>query len=434
MPKDDSAWIPAESAEWHDNKTGLWFDWKQIDHSSPREMEPSERKKGVKITCTEKMLIYPTSVQKTILLGWFEDFKKMYNIANEYLDKLLMSQVHNVPKLPIAEALRHLNFKELRSGPLKEKRDALLSSSTINAHMVDQAICHCVAKYKTCLANLKNRHCRQFRIKNWIGEKRNEILILESQEFSRSRNAICSTKLGDMKSERPLSEVKTTSTLVYDRYLKKWVLMIPVKREGLKITSKSPDKRCGCDPGIRTFMTVYSEEAVHEFANDPGSTFKKYYDKQDQLKSHLHQGKMNKKQYMKAFTRSSDKLTHIVTDMHWKVSKTLCMKYDKITIGKLGSQSIISNKNKNQLAKITKRVSNTLSHYKFREKLLHQARKYGSIVDEKDEYMTTKTCSTCHNVNEVGKSKIYRCKFCRIVVGRDVNAARNICNGIPTRK
>jgi hypothetical protein len=51
--------------------------------------------------------------------------------------------------------------------------------------------------------------------------------------------------------------------------------------------------------------------------------------------------------------------------------------------------------------------------------------KYGANVKVVNEYLTTKTCSQCGQINELGPSKIHSCK-CGMVSGRDENAAKNI--------
>lgn len=68
----------------------------------------------------------------------------------------------------------------------------------------------------------------------------------------------------------------------------------------------------------------------------------------------------------------------------------------------------------------------TLSHYKFRERLINQAEKYGTNIEVVSEYLTTKTCSKCKKKNEVGAKKIYKCTNCGLKVDRDINAAKNI--------
>ena len=70
---------------------------------------------------------------------------------------------------------------------------------------------------------------------------------------------------------------------------------------------------------------------------------------------------------------------------------------------------------------------NLLSHYKFKEKLIHQGKKYNSNIHIVTEEYTTKTCGKCGNLNHfIGSSKMFWCLKCNIEMERDYQAARNI--------
>jgi transposase len=57
------------------------------------------------------------------------------------------------------------------------------------------------------------------------------------------------------------------------------------------------------------------------------------------------------------------------------------------------------------------------------------AKKYKSNIKDINEYMTSKTCYNCQNVdNELGSKKIYKCCKCCIEIDRDINASINIYN------
>jgi len=43
-----------------------------------------------------------------------------------------------------------------------------------------------------------------------------------------------------------------------------------------------------------------------------------------------------------------------------------------------------------------------------------------------DESYTSKTCTRCGQINNVGASERYECERCRIKIDRDVNGSRNI--------
>ena len=47
------------------------------------------------------------------------------------------------------------------------------------------------------------------------------------------------------------------------------------------------------------------------------------------------------------------------------------------------------------------------------------------IITPKD-YPSTKKCSVCGCINEVGKSRTYKCKKCGNIMDRDVNASMNL--------
>ena len=67
------------------------------------------------------------------------------------------------------------------------------------------------------------------------------------------------------------------------------------------------------------------------------------------------------------------------------------------------------------------------AHYKFKEKLIHQGKKYNSNIHIVTEEYTTKTCGKCGNLNHfIGSSKMFWCLKCNIEMERDYQAARNI--------
>ena len=72
----------------------------------------------------------------------------------------------------------------------------------------------------------------------------------------------------------------------------------------------------------------------------------------------------------------------------------------------------------------------TLSHYKFRQRLLNKSREYPwCTVSIVNEAYTSKTCGRCGVINEkLGGNEIFKCinLNCGLVADRDIHAARNI--------
>ena len=80
-----------------------------------------------------------------------------------------------------------------------------------------------------------------------------------------------------------------------------------------------------------------------------------------------------------------------------------------------------------KIGKATVRSMLSLSHFKFKQRLLHMAKSRDCIVNICDESYTTKTCGICGNLNNfVGPSKVFKCPKCDITIDRDYNGARNI--------
>ena len=84
-------------------------------------------------------------------------------------------------------------------------------------------------------------------------------------------------------------------------------------------------------------------------------------------------------------------------------------------------------KGKRRLATKTARAMVTLSHYRFKQMLKHQATKHGGVVVDVTEEYTSKTCSKCGHVHhKLGGSKLFKCPECGHTLDRDKNGAFNI--------
>jgi IS605 OrfB family transposase len=441
-------WIPPVKQKGKELNSHSWFNFLERKNPNPtKEPAPTKMKKVKIMRIVERIKIYPNNEQRDFLLKWIKQFKQMYNITNQFIKDRLMDS-DNKPRLPYKEAKKFLNFQQIRNTLLPQK--ALMLINQISSHMLDDALKHCVAKYKTCMENFNAKRCKEFRIRDWDCNKRRETLIFEASCFSKMSSAICISVLGEMKSSDTLQGISHTANLVFDRLKGTWVMMVPGYIDGFEpypdkvapkskknprskgsLTKNLPPKRvesrqCGIDPGMREFLTIYSPNKMYDVCTLEYVKFKKIFKKIDKLKKHLEQGKISPGKCRRAMSKRNDYLRNLVSDMHWKIGKFLCLEFDKIVIGKFSTKQAISTDG--DLPTYVKRVLVALSHFSFRAKLQMQAEKYGSVVIEANECLTTKTCSKCGHVQDMGKKKIYDCgnSKCKIKMGRDDNAARNI--------
>ncbi len=414
----ESKWIPKVDDQFHHLETYSWFDMK-ITNRTDKLLDIYKTKNNGYFTRCKKIIIYPTELQSKILQHWFELSRLMYNRTTKLIEENIFD---NRGKLIFNKINEFVNFKKIRSKYLKRYRDKLqnrkIFGKKINAHILDQTIARCVSAYDGCITKYKDGQIKDFDVREIKSYKRYKTLLLESLNFSKSINGFCTNNLGPMKSSEPLNITKT-SNLSYDKYTSRYVLYVPIEVKG-KI-NETRNLVCGIDPGIRTFLTVYSKEDVVEIGNR--INFDKYYDKIDKMNSIMNK---ESRKYKKAIGKVYDKIHNKVKDMHYKVSKYLCSYYRTIKLGKISTKSIVSKTN--GISKKTKRLAYSLSHYKFREILKQQAEKYGVEVKIVSEYNTTKMCSECKKLKVVGLEEIYKCenKKCELEAGRDINAAKNI--------
>jgi len=237
------------------------------------------------------------------------------------------------------------------------------------------------------------------------------------------------------KSEKDLKKYKLE--IIKDckitRFNNMYYVIVPVE-----IEEKTPEiqefknlRYCGVDPGIRTFLTTFSPNEVTEY-NFNNSIIEKIDNKIKTLKNVKYKNirkklscGVEKKKIIKkiAISKLERNKANYIDELHWSSIKNLLENNDVIFYGDIKSHDIVKNK-KNQ--SFINTPINNLKFYKFKERLLYKAKINNKIVYPINESFTTKTCTNCGCLNDVGASKIYECNNCKIIIGRDHNAARNI--------
>lgn len=285
----------------------------------------------------------------------------------------------------------------------------------VRAHSVKDVI----KAYKTSFGNLRNKNIQKFdikykskkQVKDSIGVQKSSVEILNDsiKIYSRFLGKI---KLG----KRTLKKYKNTKVdrdcrLQYDGI--DYYLCIPIKAE--KYEKEQKNKIISFDPGSRTFLTGYDPDGKIIEYKTRKELLKKYNEKIDLLKSQRKQKRKIRKKIKK--------MKNIINDLHWKVITDIRKEYNTVLLPIFESQEmVIKSKNKN-----LNRDLNILSHYKFKERLKYKIRccKNIELYNVTEEY-TSKTCSYCGEINNIGSRSVFECKKCYYKIGRDINAARNI--------
>jgi putative transposase len=129
----------------------------------------------------------------------------------------------------------------------------------------------------------------------------------------------------------------------------------------------------------------------------------------------------------RAQQRMRYRIKDLVTEMHWKCARWLCDRYTDIIIPTFATSEMVCKDGGRCIRSKTARNLMTLSHFNFRQRLLHTASMCGTRVYIREEDYTSKTCTNCGCIHDgLGSSEIFKCPTCGLVACRDGAASRNI--------
>lgn len=231
------------------------------------------------------------------------------------------------------------------------------------------------------------------------------------------------------------------ATIIYDG--SQWLLKIVTPVE-VKDKSKSLKGRIGIDLGYRTLATLYNGEIVLTVPNvikEGGS----------------HKENMAISKHISKCVERVKKLDALIAMKLSSNGNTNSNNVNKLRLKRRLLLRRIANTQDTYLHKMSKQIANLLSSeivmetldisetkeghsvvpgkykvtalYKFFTYIKYKAELNGTKVILADKYYpSTKQCHRCKTINIIGASKIYRCKYCGLVMDRDINASINLYN------
>lgn len=388
---------------------------------------------------TKKIKIYFTNKQKNIVNKWFDIYRYMYNQTLYYI------KTH-----------REFNYYKLRSimkNSINNKMKEEIKKSKIPSHTIDYAIKDVVSAFKSNFTKLKNKDITKFRMRYKKCKNPNQKITLEDSCFSMSKlnsnnffintlfdgydelkNTFCPSVLGKyIKSSEPINYIDKTCVLCYNKNKDEFILNVPYDVNKSYKNNEDTRNICSIDPGVRTFLTIYSPNEVVSIGNNCQELISKKLKRIDKLRKKIDIKKnenYDKKDLLKLKKRCSifyDKLKNQIKDLHYKSISFIKKSYKVVLLGNMSTKSTTSNKK--DLPKIVKRQLNMLKHYSFNLLLKYKAEIENIYYKQVDESYTSKTCGNCSNVKKKrNKTKEYNCTKCGIKIDRDINGAFNIFN------
>lgn len=185
----------------------------------------------------------------------------------------------------------------------------------------------------------------------------------------------------------------------------------------------------GIDPGLRTpFVAAGTDGTIFEMGARFRANVNKHRERKGELQKKLGdlrgpKRKARTKRIRKRMGRLDSKIINTRTQFHYEAIKELSP-YQHVYLPKINYAAW-----NRGLNKTSRRTCQEVAHPLFRNRLINKSEILGSgrVVHNCSEYMTTQTCSSCFRIHDkIGPSEVFDCPHCRVVVGRDHNAARNI--------
>jgi len=200
----------------------------------------------------------------------------------------------------------------------------------------------------------------------------------------------------------------------------KFWLCVPVAKANL-VPENQRHGAVALDPGVRTFQTFYSPVAAGKIGAGDFGRIHRLCKHLDSLYSRISKAKCNqKRRFMKAAVRIREKIKNLINEIHHKTAYFLCKNFDVIFLPSFETSQMVT-----KLHSKTARAMLTWAHFRFAEFLKHKASEFGTRVIRVCEAYTSKTCSACGKIQNIGSKKVLKCG-CGTVLDRDINGARGI--------
>jgi len=294
----------------------------------------------------------------------------------------------------------------------------------------DEAIRQFCKNIKTGYTQLKNKTIKSFEMK--FKTKRNKKQTCFINKNALKDRILFKRRLKTKQVTRykeDISRFSAHGTLTVTRTKGKYFMIFPLKRRSEPSNPKFSE--VALDPGVRTFQTFYSPEGICGKLGDGISNgLKKSFEEEDRFKSIIaNEGlkRTTRRNLKDRCFKLRTKATNTVTELHRKVCHYLTTNFKTVYLPEFKVKSMVKNKEGRAIRSPTARGMLALSHFAFKERLLHMAERRCCNVVLCTEEWTSKTCGVCGEINtDLGGAKTFTCGCCSVSLDRDYNGARNI--------
>ena len=193
------------------------------------------------------------------------------------------------------------------------------------------------------------------------------------------------------------------------------------------IEAPSGDGVVALDPGVRTFLTYFSETECGKIGHRAFGRIQRLCHWLDDLISRTatEPNRKRRRNMRRAQQRARQRIINLIDELHWQVARWLTSHYRIILLPTFQTQDM-SRRGVRKIGSKTVRAMLTFSHHRFKQRLKWKAWQRGAVVLEVNEAYTSKTRSWDGNIKpNLGGASIIR-DDSGFGMDRDVNGARGI--------
>lgn len=355
------------------------------------------------ISKSKKIRIYPTAKQKVLFSQWFGTSRYVYNNAVSYLKK------------PDTKA----SWMSIKTGIIHDLPEW---SKTIPYQIKSIAIKDCCSAVK----NAKNKFKLSGKFQDVkFRTRRDTQQSCFIPKSSISELGIYHTLSKELKWTESIPEECLDARLVKNNG--RYFVTIPYKMT-IQI-SENQGKVVALDPGIRTFMTFYSEQSCGKIGYGDFKRIFRLCRVMDKLQSILSDKTLSfyrRSRLKKSLGKLRWKVKDLISELHHKAALFFVKNFDVIFLPTFEVSDMVD-RIKRKITSKSARQMLTLCHFRFKEFIKAKAFEYNKTVVDVCEAYTSKTVSwTGEIVSNLGGSKTIRSEIDKQTMDRDINGARGI--------
>lgn len=362
---------------------------------------------GTKVK-SRKIRIYPTHEQKQLFSRWFGVSRKIYNTAVDFYNRKDKTTVN---WMEVAKnVLNELNYDYVKQVPYQIKKIAVKDC------------------YKTFMNGCKKAKTERKPFTMSYRSRKNPKQSCYIPKSALTHNGIYYTIANKLKISEDHLLNNDYKDLRLVREYDRWYVTVPMELGDTRLQC-SENQGMGdvvaLDPGIRSFLTYFSENGYFGHVCCEYETLLKLHLKIDKLLGRIAKETDNhkKRNLRRSAAKARLRIRDLVDELHWKSINFLVRNFSVIILPTFETSGMV----RKQSRKIRKSVVRSMSSFRFYDfaaRLTMKCMEYGVTLIRSNESYTSKTNSFNGDIMDIGGKKSFL--YDGIIVDRDINGARNI--------